>query len=122
MYNLFLFTVTAQEGPGIVIAHPGQDVELLCTVTETLGSQTTGWVVNNVGPYGTNALLSGILTGHSATLGSNNLIVENIMINDVRNGSDYRCVIYTVSIQEMVTVVDIIEESDPTILHVAGEY
>ena len=69
MYNLFLFTVAAQEGPGIVIAHPGQDVELLCTVTSR--SQTTGWLVNNVGPYRIVALLSGILTGHSATLDSN---------------------------------------------------
>ena len=120
MYNLFLFTVAAQEGPGIVIAHPGQDVELLCTVTVTTGSQATGWLVNNVGPYRIFALLSGILTGYSATLDSNNLIVEDITMNDVRNGSEYRCVI--VPAQGMITVADIIDESDPTILYVAGEY
>ena len=112
------FTVAAQEGPGIVIAHPGQDVELLCTVTVTSGNQAA-WLVNNVGPYRINALRSGILPGHSATLGSNNLIVENIMMNDDRNDSDYRCVI--VPVQSMITVADIIDESDPTILYVAGE-
>ena len=115
----FTFTVAAQEGPGIVIAHPGQDVELLCTVTVTIGSQTTGWLINNR-LYRINTLHSGILTGHIATLGSNNLIVENIMMNDVRNGSEYRCVI--VPAEGMITVTDIIDESDPTILYVAGEY
>ena len=85
----------------------------------TSGSQKTGWLVNNVGPYRINALRSGILTGHSATLDSNNLIVENIMMNDGRNGTVYRCVI--VPAQGMITVTDIIDESDPTILY-AGEY
>ena len=113
------FTVAAQEGPGIVIAHPGQDVELLCTVTEDSDSLTTGWLVNNI-PYRRNALRNGILAGHTTTLGSSNLIVENIMMNDVRNDSDYRCVI--IPAQGMITVADIIDESDPTILYVAGEY
>ena len=98
------FIVTAQEGPGIVIAHPGQDVELLCTVTET--SQTTGWLVNNEGPYRISALRNDILTRYSATLDNSNLIVENIMMNDSRNDSEYRCVI--VPAQVFVTVDDII--------------
>ena len=85
----------------------------------TSGNQTA-WLVNNVGPYSRAALRSGILAGHSATLGGNNLIVENIMMNDVRNGSDYRCVI--VPAQDMITIADIIDKSDPTILYVAGEY
>ena len=85
----------------------------------TLGSQTTGWLVNNVGPYRLNALRNGILTGHNATLDSNNLIVENIMMNDNRNGSEYRCVI--VPAQGILTVADIIDWDDPTILYV-GEY
>ena len=85
----------------------------------TSGNQAA-WLVNNMGPYRRNALRSGILTGHTATLGSNNLIVENIMMNDDRNGSDYRCVI--VPAQGMITTADIIDESDPTILYVAGEY
>ena len=117
---MYTFLDATQEGPGIVIAHPGQDVDLLCTVTVTSRSQSTGWLVNNVGPYRITALRSGILTGHSATLDSSNLIVENIMMNDVRNGSEYRCVI--VLAQGMITVADIMYESDPTIVYVAGEY
>ena len=120
MYNLCKFTVAAQEGPGIVIAHPGQDVELLCTVTVTSGNQVAAWLVNNMGPYRINPLRSGILAGYTTTLGNNNLIVENIMMNDDRNGSDYSCVI--VPVQDMISLPDIIDESDPTILYVAGEY
>ena len=116
---MYTFLDVTQEGPGIVIAHPGQNVTLLCTVTVTSASQTTGWLVNNR-LYRINSLRSGILTGHSATLDSNNLIVENIMMNDHRNGSEYRCVI--VPAQGMNSVADIIDESDPTILYVAGEY
>ena len=114
------YTVAAQEGPSIVIAHPGQDVELLCTVTVTLTSQATGWLVNNMGPLTISSLRNGILTGYTANLDSNNLIVENIMMNDSRNGSEYICVI--IPAQGLVTFVDIIDESDPTILYVAGEY
>ena len=73
-----------------------------------------------MGPYRTNALHNGILTGYTATLDSNTLIVENIMMNDVRNDSEYRCVI--IPAQGMITVADIIDESDPTILYVAGKY
>ena len=76
--------------------------------------------MNDIGPYKRNALRSGILPGYTTNLGSNNLIVENIMINDVRNGSEYYCVI--IPAQGMVTFADIIDESDPTILYVAGEY
>ena len=57
------------------------------------GSQTAAWLVNNMGPYRVNSLRSGLPAGHTAELGSNNLIVENIMMNDDRNGSNYRCVI-----------------------------
>ena len=109
----------APEGPGIVIAHPGQDVELLCTVTVTSTNQTTGWLVNNEGPYRISALRNGILTGHTAILDSSNLIVENIMMNDGRNGSEYICVV--IPAQGMATFADIIDESDSTILYVAGE-
>ena len=117
--NCNFYTVAAQEGPGIVIAHPGQDVELLCTVTVT-GNQVVAWLVDNMGPYRITALRSGILIRHSATVDSNNLIVENITMNDDRNGSDYRCVT-AVSEQSMITFANIIDESDPTILYVAGE-
>ena len=55
------------------------------------------------------ALLNGILTGYSSN--GDNLIVENIMMNDSRNGSEYSCVI-------VITIT----ESNPTTLYVAGEY
>ena len=114
-YNLVI-TVAAHEGPGIVIAHPGQDVELLCTVTP---NTPAAWLVNNMGPYRINSIRNGILAGHTAELDSNNLIVENIMMNDYRNGSDYRCVI--VPAQGTLSLDNVIDESDPTILYIAGE-
>ena len=121
-YIFCTYTVTAaQKGPGIVIAHPGQDVELLCNVTVTSTSQTTGWLVSNAGLYNLyriNAIRIGILTGYTATLDSTNLIVENIMMNDSRNGSDYRCVIIPA---QGIYIADIIDESNPTILYIAGE-
>ena len=76
--------------------------------------------MNNEGPYRISSLRSGILIGHTATLDSNNLIVENIMMNDARNDSEYQCVI--VPAQGMVTFADIIDESDPIFLYVTGEY
>ena len=69
-----------------------------------------------MGPYRINAIRSGILTGYTATVDSSNLIVENIMMNDVRNGSEYSCVV--IPAQGMITIID---ESDPTILYVDGE-
>ena len=73
-----------------------------------------------MGPYRRNAIRGGILTGYSTTLYNSNLIVENIMMNDDRNGSEYSCVI--IPAQGMVTLTDIIHESNATILYVAGEY
>ena len=73
-----------------------------------------------MGPHGINAIRSGILIGYTTTLDGSNLIVENIMINDSRNGSKYICVI--VPAQGTAIAADIIVESDPTILYVAGEY
>ena len=72
-----------------------------------------------MGPYRIGAIRGGILAGYTGRLGSHNLIVENITMNDDRNGSEYRCVI--VPAVGMVSLVDIAEESDPIILHVAGE-
>ena len=71
-------------------------------------------------PYRINSIRNGILTGHAAILDNSNLIVEDIMMNDVRNGSEYRCVI--IPAQGMATITNIIDESDPTILYVVGEY
>ena len=112
------FTVTAQEGPGIVIANPGRDVELLCTVTPSDG-QTAAWVINNRAPHTVQQLHNGILTGYSTN--GNNLIIENIMMNDDRNDTEYSCVTISSTASEP-SIEDIIDESDPTILYVAGEY
>ena len=108
---------TAQEGPGKVIAHPGQNVELLCTVT-TLENQTTAWIINHV-VYTVQRLHNGILTGYSSN--GSNLIIENIMMNDDRNDTQYSCGRVS-STAYYPTVADIIAESDPTILYIAGEY
>ena len=105
---MYFHTVAAQEGPGIVIAHPGQDVELLCNVT---GGVATWRVINTVNNtlYTLSDFFNGGLAGHNST--GNNIIVEDIMMNDDRNGSVYICVIPQNE-----------KSSDPTILYVAGEY
>ena len=114
------FTVTAQEGPGIVIAHPGQVVELLCTVTENSETLTEAWLINNAGPYRIMPFFQNLgLVGYNATLDGGNLIVTNITMNDSRNGSEYICVI--VPAEGMITIQDIMEQSDPTYLYIAGE-
>ena len=108
-------TVAAQEGPGIVIAHPGQDVELLCTLgIPTTTQHAEAWIINHV-LRGVNALSGGILPGYSANLLNNNLIVQNITMNDRRNDTEHRCVI---AIRGTTTIVN---NSDLTILYVAGE-
>ena len=112
-----VITAAAQD---IVIAHPGQDVVLLCTVTLTSDTQAA-WLINNfVGPYSLTAIRSGVLAGYTGVDSySNNLVVKNIMMNDDRNGSDYRCV--KVPAQDTPSIGNIDKESDPTILYVAGE-
>ena len=87
----------------------------------TSDTQAAAWLINNRGPYRLNVLRGGVLTGYRgvADPASNNLIVENIMMNDDRNGSDYRCVIVPAS--GRLTFADITEESDPTILYIAGK-
>jgi len=114
-----LYIVTAQKGPGRHIVHPGQDVELLCIFNDLVIANTTlgaGWEINHV-LYGVNALHNGQLRGYSAN--GKNIIVENIMMNDDRNGSNYRCVIFNIINNDMR---EKLNESDPIILYVAGEY
>ena len=112
----YILLLTGPERPGIVIAHPGQNVELLCTVTPS-GSQTAAWIINNV-VYTVGQLHNGILTGYNTN--GNNLIVENIMMNDTRNGTEYTCGTLPSTVSNP-TVADIINESDPFTLYVAGE-
>ena len=101
---------TTQAIPSTVIAHPGQDVELLCAVTSSM-IQSVSWLINDMGPYEVTALLNGTLTGYSSN--SNNLIVQNVTMNDVRNGSNYSCVINI--------AIAILRQNYPTTLYVAGE-
>ena len=110
--------MVAQKDPGIVIAHPGHDVELLCDVTPS-GSQIAAWIIDNGGPYTVQQLHSGILTGYS-TNGSS-LIIENIMMNDDRNDTEYSCGTVSSTVSNP-TVTDIMNESNAIILYVAGEY
>ena len=110
------FTVTAQQGPGIVIAHPGQNVELLCTVTPSDG-QTAAWIINHT-PYTVWQLDNGILSGYSTN--GNNLIIENIMMSDDRNDTEYICVTVPSTVSQP-SLSDIKDEGNPAILYVAGE-
>ena len=48
-------------------------------------------------------------------------MVENIMMNDDRNDTKYSCVIVSSTVSNP-TVADIVDESNSTILYVAGEY
>ena len=83
-----LLTVTAQEDPGIVIARPGQDVELMCDVAAGVGS--TLWQINGT-LYALTQLFSGAVSTYN--ISGRNLVIEDIMMNDVRNGSKYQCVL-----------------------------
>ena len=64
-----------------------------------------------MGPYEVTALLNGTLTGYSSN--GNNLIVQNVIMNDDRNGSNYSCVIN-------ITIA-ILRQNYSTTLYVAGE-
>ena len=95
----------------IVIAHPGQDVELSCSLDTLEG---TGWLIGNIGPYGVNALLNGLVDGYSADINTNSIKILNIVMNDDRNGTEYQCGIISGSL---------LEQERPSItLYVAGEF
>ena len=115
--HTYIYVVISQEakGPGTVIVHPaGPDVELLCSVS-TPGFVQSGvtWIIN-FNRYGVNSLTNGILDGYSADIFSRNLIVKNIVMNDNRNNTEYRCVI-------IMSYRIIVNDSDPIFLYVAGE-
>ena len=62
-------------------------------------------------------LCNRIWDGYSATLGSSDLIVEDIKKNDARNNSDFACVVVLQN-----DAIIILDRSDPTTLYIAGEY
>ena len=112
-----MLTVAAQEGPGIVIAHPGQDVELLCDVDPS-ESEMAAWIINNM-LYTVQRIHNGIVTGYSSD--GNNVVIKKILMNDDRNNTEYICVTISSTIS-YPSLSNIEDESDPTILYVAGEY
>ena len=112
-YHVSNISTDVAQGPGIVIAHPGQDVELLCTVIVTSANEEVAWTVNHKGPYRLNALHNELLSGYNVN--GSNLVVEGIMINDNRNDTEYRCVVV---LQGTATIQ---RESSVTILFVTGK-
>ena len=60
-------------------------------------------------------LRNGLVDGYSAMLFSANLIVEDIIMNDARNNSDFTCVV----VSQNDTILN---RSNPITLHIAGEY
>ena len=104
----YLFTVSAQD---IVISIPGQDVELMCDVGT---GPTVLWRINESSSVHTlNDLFNGAVAGHGVR--GSNIVIQNIMMNDVRNGSQYRC-----EVSQLPPDPNII--GNVTIMYVAGEY
>ena len=114
----FCCIVTAQQHSSIVIAHPGQDVELSCDVTPS-GSGLVAWAIGNTGPYGLSAIRNGIVPGYTNDLNRNNLIITSIMMDDDRNDTEYQCVIAIPGAAPSTLVPT--ESGNVTVLYVAGE-
>ena len=111
--------VVAQQHSSTVIAHPGQDVKLLCDVTPS-GNGSVAWVINDREPHGLSAIHNGIVSGYTNDLGSNNLIITSIMMDDDRNNTKHQCVIATPRVGTPNTL-KAIESGNVTIIYVAGE-
>ena len=66
----------------------------MCSIaSESTDDATVGWLINHVGPHGVNALLNGLVAGYSGSLGTTDLIIENIMMKDHRNDTAHQCMI-----------------------------
>ena len=107
-YISMLFKGAIFEGPTTTIAHPGDDVELVCNVTSQFTTFVL-WIVNG-NLFTRNQLFNGDLPGHN--ISGTNILILDITLGDSRNGSEYYCVIPQ-------GIVDI--ESDRAFLYVAGE-
>ena len=112
------FIVVAQQDFSTVTAHPGQDIELLCDVTPS-GNGSVAWVIGMMGPRGLSSIRNGIVPGYTNNLSTTSLIIKSIMINDDRNGTEYRCVIAISNADTMTE--QPVERGSKTILYVAGE-
>ena len=85
----------------------------------TLGLPSTNqhvptWIIGHRF-YGVQALIGGILDGYSANDKNNNLIVENLVMHDRRDGTEYQCVFL------LSGTTTIVNSSDPTFLYVIGK-
>jgi len=72
----------------------------LCTFNDLVfssnGTLEARWEIDHMGPYEINALCNDlqVVPGYSANVDNANIIVKNIMMNDGRNGTEYRCVLF----------------------------
>ena len=108
-YNYYLVMVAAQDIP-VVVGIPGQDVELMCDVGT---GATVLWRINESSSIHTlNDLFNGAVAGHSVR--GSDIVIQDIMINDVRNGSLYQCEIPQLPPDPNI-------EGNVIILYVAGE-
>ena len=112
LFQFFLTVniIAAQAGPGLVIVLPGENVELLCNIA----GGVPVWMIDGGTGFSPNQLFMGDLPGHNISLDGRNIIVEDIVINDSRNGSNYTCFV-----PQGLGTPDI--QSDPTTLLVAGK-
>ena len=112
------YIVAAQQHSSVVIAHPWQDVELLCDVTPS-GNGSVAWIINDRGPYGLSSIRNTIVSGYTINLHSNNLMITSIMMDDDRNDTEYQCVIAIPGVGP--DTLQPVERGNITILYVAGE-
>ena len=121
------FTVAAQQDERhtiIAIVRPdGQDVTLPFGLRQAVigRDERPAWLLGVLQyPYGVTSLINGILTGYSADLHNNNLIIKNIRMNDNRNDTEYQSVIGTLG--TVPGTLNVVESGNVTILYVAGKY
>ena len=81
----------------------------MCDVTGDVG---TAWRINGT-LHLVSELFAGVVAGHN--ISGSNLVVEDIMMNDVRNDSQYQCELSQIPPDPNIV-------GNLTILYVAGEY
>ena len=94
-------TVADLDNSGIVIAYPGQDVELQCPLSTN--DEAVKWVING-------EILKPSEYPSHYSLNGNNLIIESIVIDDFRNNTKYQCAMLSQG-----------NFSDEIVLYVAGK-